>query len=463
MSAKCNSIVVLSCLVLWGVVSGRAGAAVVGYWPLDETSGTVAPKTLGTAFDGNDGYVDAGGLTIPRMTLTNDFTWTFWAYNTQGTTSNVILGSRYSPSGADFIPREFIKFTSSQFEFHRNGAGENIDYADIPNDQWIHHAVVKQGSTLLYFRNGLLSGSSVITQGLNNPQPLYFGGDRTNENWQGRLDDVAIFDQALSVPQIQQVMGGDFSGFTPASPTHMTRALGDNFNGPGVDPARWDVIDKGLENTGPAGYAPPTVLGGQLLLGGMTNNQYWYGSTLRSVATYDTDKAYLFSVDRVFLGGTGSAYRSSIWIWSDDDHYLHFSQDVNETGWQYNWNDVGGLGGTPTGSGINIPILDGLDSDSGEHQMALQFIPGEGNTASIAMLLDGNVVATQGFTNWTPTTFYVMLTGQARAGADTVTALFDNAAVFQIPTEVVPEPSTAVLALLGLGLSLVGLRRRRKS
>ena len=59
----------------------------------------------------------------------------------------------------DFSPREFVKFTTASFEFHRNAAGENVDYADFPLNVWTHHAVVKQGATLNYYRNGAAAGS----------------------------------------------------------------------------------------------------------------------------------------------------------------------------------------------------------------------------------------------------------------------------------------------------------------
>ena len=199
----------------------------LGYWPLEETSGTVAPNlapggTAGTLFtgatwltdgtrgkvlnfDGVDGYVNAG--TIPQMTLTNDFTWSFWANSAQAS-GNVVLGNRTSASGAEFSPREFIKFTHQSLQFHHDAIGEDIDYADMPLSTWAHHVLVKQGTALTYYRNGSLTGSRTITADLNNPQPFYFGGDRTNENWAGKLDDIAIWTRALTGAQISSLNSG---------------------------------------------------------------------------------------------------------------------------------------------------------------------------------------------------------------------------------------------------------------
>ena len=70
----------------------------------------------------------------------------------------------------------------------------------------------------------------------------------------------------------------------------------------------------------------------------------------------------------------------------------------------------------PTGSGNNIGALDAIDTDASQHTMALQLVPsGIAGDVFIYVLLDGNVVGGQEFTNF-PSTFTVALTGQARAG-----------------------------------------------
>lgn len=220
-------------IVLVTIVS--AHASLIGLWQFDETVGTNANNSVGASpngtlnpganfvidagrgrvvdLDGGNGFVDLGATTIPMMTLANDFTWAYWGRNDQSANSNVVLGNRFKPAGGDFSPREFIKFTNSQFEFHRNGGGENINYADVNQGNWIHHAVVKDGNELTYYRDGTAAGTRTITQGLNNPQPLYVGGDKTAENWGGRVDDVALFDEALTATQIATIRNQDFSAF----------------------------------------------------------------------------------------------------------------------------------------------------------------------------------------------------------------------------------------------------------
>ncbi|MHA3774016.1 lamin tail domain-containing protein [Verrucomicrobiota bacterium sgz303538] len=215
-------------------ISG-AGEGLYGYWKFDETSGTTAANsaTGGTAGTLNGGttfvadatrtrvlncsgasgaYVDAGVL--PQMTLANDFTWSFWANSVTSGGSTVVLGNRYSPSGVDFSPREFTKFTPTAFEYHRNTAGENIGYTTFPTNSWVHHAVVKKGTSYTYYRNGVLSGSVTATLGQNNPQPFYFGGDKAGENWAGKLDDVAVWTKALPASSISGLANNSLTPLT---------------------------------------------------------------------------------------------------------------------------------------------------------------------------------------------------------------------------------------------------------
>ncbi|MCP3693206.1 MAG: hypothetical protein GY917_13490, partial [Planctomycetaceae bacterium] len=40
---------------------------------------------------------------------------------------------------------------------------------------------------------------------LQNPQPFYFGGDQANENWNGMLDEIAIWDRALGAKEVLEL------------------------------------------------------------------------------------------------------------------------------------------------------------------------------------------------------------------------------------------------------------------
>jgi len=162
--------------------------------------------------EGSGAYIRVGE--IPRMTLTIDFTWAFWAkQDAANTTPNDILfGNRRNEDRADFVPRQFIKFTPTKFEWHMNTNGnDNLEYDDIPADVWLHHAVVKTGDQLTYYRNGVASNTGTITQALDLPMPLFIGGDNTNtdgENWRGMMSNVCIYERALTEDEVNSIMMG---------------------------------------------------------------------------------------------------------------------------------------------------------------------------------------------------------------------------------------------------------------
>jgi hypothetical protein len=219
----------------------------VGWWKLDEGSGATTVDWSGygnhgvitnidqglgekgsvwfddpergivLSFNGNDStgaFVTAGG--VPEMTLTNDFTWAFWArqHEDQATDTSIggndlMLGNRYSYTGSD--PLEFVKFTPAKFEFYNNDPDYlmTIDYEDIPANVWIHHAGVKRGTTLTYYRNGVEAGTSTITKTIQ-ANPFYMAGEPAGGGrWEGWLSDVHLYDKALTVDEIRLVMRGD--------------------------------------------------------------------------------------------------------------------------------------------------------------------------------------------------------------------------------------------------------------
>ncbi len=229
-----------------GPISG-----LLGYWRMDETEGTVVsdwsgknhPGKIinnavgswvtdperGTVYHATGTNVIDFGTILPVMTLTNDFTWSLWLNSFEtGTAStpdnNIVFGNRYKTGTTDFSPREFIKFTPSKFEWHVNGAGQDIDYPDFPTNKWTHHVVVKTGNKLAYYRDGVVMvNTNTITAAPINPQPLSLGGQGTQERWKGLADEVAIFDRALSEAEVQQVFALGKAG-RPLAPAPLVLA-----------------------------------------------------------------------------------------------------------------------------------------------------------------------------------------------------------------------------------------------
>ncbi len=251
----CRKLTYCICFVLvpGAFLTSAAKAAdpdLIGWWKLDEgsgdsaldssrsaTNGTIANAASGglgpggsvwfddpergivLSFNGNDpgsAHVVAGR--IPPMTLTNDFTWAFWAkqHPNQATDNDVILGNRY---GGTASPLQFIKFTPTRFEFYNDDGSylQGINYVAVPGGVWVHHVIVKDGTSLTYYRNGVESGTNTITKTIDG-NPFYMGGDASPaEHWQGYMSDVRIYTKPLTYAEVLGAMQGSGEAWPYAS------------------------------------------------------------------------------------------------------------------------------------------------------------------------------------------------------------------------------------------------------
>jgi hypothetical protein len=259
------SLVLAACL-LAGICcdSAQASAPVVGLWRFNEGSGTNILDSSGFGNNGtiggengnvpawvagqagfggalqftNDG-TDHAYVTIPGsaslqvgLTATNPWTMTAWAYEISDGSGNFVAsyGRILVTDDGDAFQLESGAIGDDQlYTWSRKNAAWEQGWINSPSvtpllDQWVHWAVVYDGTNLTIYRNGN-QGPQAGTASTNITAALGYAGytgavligselgQSGTRTWNGMLDDVAIFAGALSQAEIQTVMSGNFSAY----------------------------------------------------------------------------------------------------------------------------------------------------------------------------------------------------------------------------------------------------------
>ena len=129
----------------------------------------------GNYFDGTGDYLTVASSADFNI-FGGDMTVECWFYSTAAS-----LGTRSEHLFAfvqDATNRESLYFAGTTLTFWTSssaGNGARITYASTPQNQWIHVAVVKSGSTFTMYVNGVSAGTSTTTQYSTSNQSLQIG------------------------------------------------------------------------------------------------------------------------------------------------------------------------------------------------------------------------------------------------------------------------------------------------
>ena len=191
----------------------------------------------------NHAYVEIPGTNslMVGLTVTDAWTMTAWAYEDSGGTGSFIAtyGRLFVLDGGDAFQFESGAFNDAQvYTWSRQNAGWQQGWGTGSSvtpllDQWVHWAVVYDGASLTVYRNanqGASGGKASVAVSAALGYPAYAGeveigselGQPPNRNWNGMLDDVAIFSGVLNQQEIATVMGGNFNAYLARPPLSLT-------------------------------------------------------------------------------------------------------------------------------------------------------------------------------------------------------------------------------------------------
>lgn len=199
----------------------------VGYWPFcgnandasgNNNNGTVNGATLTTdrfgnansaySFDGVSNYIQC------LSPLTNHSTATIsgWAYlNSNDGNGYVQIGIDGTTGGCNgyAIGNGGATFTSSGTNLISllSCVGWNNTNSVLPIQSWFQFTLVKSASNFLHYINGILVNTSTISNLITPANSIFFGASAPQAlNYHnGKLDDIAIYNRALSASEIQQL------------------------------------------------------------------------------------------------------------------------------------------------------------------------------------------------------------------------------------------------------------------
>jgi len=93
-----------------------------------------------------------------------------------------------------------------------DGQHDAATRADMPTNTWTHIVATSDGSNIRIYTNGFLAGTATGNLGPPNTFPLTIGGSAIYERFNGLIDEVSLYDRALSSTEIAALFAAGSSG-----------------------------------------------------------------------------------------------------------------------------------------------------------------------------------------------------------------------------------------------------------
>jgi hypothetical protein len=157
---------------------------------------------LAFSFDGVSALVnvpDSQSLDMP-----NGSSWTIqaWAFRTNSSSPQHLAGKREGCSGGD--------------DFYQLAIGVNaIPPSSAPVNSWAHLAITVDGQTGLqtsYVNGAVVSTFSAPGWKIENTAPFLIGGSGSCAGFPGLIDEVSLYNRALSADEIQAIYAAGQAG-----------------------------------------------------------------------------------------------------------------------------------------------------------------------------------------------------------------------------------------------------------
>ena len=223
-----------------------------------------APGKVGQAFsfNGINQYVEVSNSALWNFG-SNNFSLNFWV-NFDGADS-FFLGH----DNGGYTNNKWIFYLSGgKLSFHINGPYSveigQFPYAFAPG-QWYHLAVTRSGSTYTIFANGAPLGTASDNRAIPDATaPLTIGQSEGIHFVHGVMDEIGIFNRALTADEIATIYNAGSSGMTPIDITPDTFTF---ISQTGM-PLSTSIVSNPITVTGTNYPAPIAISGGEYQIDG---------------------------------------------------------------------------------------------------------------------------------------------------------------------------------------------------
>ena len=222
------------------------------------------------------------------------FTFSAWIKPNSWTGFDAVYSGGPSSSG-------YIGSTGSVFALREAGQGNAREYALPPTNSWTHICLVRTALTttgIKMYYNGVEQTASASNETYNvdfTSSEYYIGNDRASQaDYNGKIDQVCIFDYALSQPQVTTLYGNSAAGyFQIGNPMALTPnpvafyPLGDqDLIGAGYNGANWLIPNQVATSLSSYVFSFTTTGSAQrinipsITIGAEFTTSFWFNSSI---------------------------------------------------------------------------------------------------------------------------------------------------------------------------------------
>ena len=315
---------------------GRSGSSVsekstLGYWKFDEGSSSTAYDSSGQGYNGtitgatwtNNGKFgkvltfantdDKVQMSSPMITGTGDFTFSAWIKRAAtGSVDSIISNYGLDPCTGGVEYYVYNDHVGIYIGSSVNGS------ATISANTWYHVAATRNNGSVTLYINGSVDATGTLAGSIGNGCNLAIGNgpNYTSEKFEGQIDEVKVYNYALTADEIKLDMnrgksvsltakGTDASGNPSNSEDRKYCPPGDTTATCG--PAGEWKFDEGTSTT-----ANDTSGNGNY--GTLTNGPIWTSGKYGSGIKFDGSNDYVSVSDSDSFSFVGNSFTVEVWV-----------------------------------------------------------------------------------------------------------------------------------------------------